>query len=989
MSTSIIQRSFAAGEVAPAVYGRADQVKVQTGLAVCRNFFVRRHGGVSNRPGLQYITAQGSHSAKGRIWGFVFNADQTYLLLFENETLRFVRDGALLTVSGVAAWGNTAATITGMTRANPCVVTSAGHGLSNGQEVELSGIVGVSTKTITGATNANPCVITSAGHGFTNGTIVRITGVGGMTELNGNLYTVAGVAANTFELSGVDSSTYGVYTSGGNVYENGTNFTTLNGERFTVANVAANTFELQGQDTSAFSAYVSGGTATVTYQVADLVSRLGVNYYCILAHANQQPPNATYWYAMPAGDIYEIPTPYVTADLPTLQFSQSGDVVTITHKNYFSRDLSRTGHTAWTLALESTGPSIAAPPTLTNSGAAGSTTKWKATAVKSVTLEESVPSSESSSSATPSSGSPITLTIGAVDGAQEYNVYKDTGSGIFGFIGTSSGPTFIDNGITPDFDLTPPIARDPFGSVDDCPAVSGYYQQRKMYGNTTNAPEDLFGSVTGSFKNHTVSSPVQDNDAVQFTLAGRQVNEIRAIVEIGQLVVLTSGAEWIREGDATDPLTPRSPNLKPSTYNGSAEIAPIVIVDNLLYVQARGSIVRDFRFDQQVQGYTGRDLSVFAPHLFDKYTIVHWSYAQIPHSIVWIVRSDGALLGLTYLREHEIWGWHRHDTDGEFEDVCVIPEGSEDAVYVLVKRTINGATKRYLERFASRNVTDLAVDAKFMDSHLSYNGWHTGNTTMTLSTGTTWAVDETLTLTAIPSYFVAGDVDKTIVLTIVTSTYSAEEGWTEDTETLTCTITGYTSGTVVSVMANRDVPAAFQGVAITAWGKGVKQISGADHLEGKTVAILGDGNVVSNGIDEPAITISGGQFSTELERCYVVLHVGLPYCSDLQTLDLEVMGGETLADKKKSVNTVTALVESSRGVWAGEPDEKGRISADDLYEYPQRTVDDEYDMIEGVTGKIELSIKTAWNVGGRVHFRQRDPLPLTILASIPSVEVGG
>src|SRR5512146_58165 len=160
MSNSIIQRSFGGGEVAPAVYGRADQIKYQTGLARCRNFFVRRHGGVSNRPGTQYITPQGNHDYAGRIWKFVFNASQTYILLFENQTLRFVREGALITVSGVAAYN--------------------------------------------GAT-----------------------------------------------------------------------------------------------------AYIPG----------DLVLSGGINYYCIADTTGNAPPNATYWYAMPAGDIYEIPTPYLTADL--------------------------------------------------------------------------------------------------------------------------------------------------------------------------------------------------------------------------------------------------------------------------------------------------------------------------------------------------------------------------------------------------------------------------------------------------------------------------------------------------------------------------------------------------------------------------------------------------------------------------------------------------------------------------------------------------
>lgn len=897
--SSLIQRSFAAGEVAPAIFGRADQVKYQTGLARCRNFFVRRHGGVSNRAGTKYLDVQKSSTVAGRLWKFIFNAEQTYVLWFENQTLRFVQNGAMLTVSGVDAYKTA---------------------------VSMSG-----------ATQANPCVITATAHGFTNGQSVQITGVVGMTQLNGNSYTVANATADTFELSGIDSTAYG--------------------------------------------AYVSGGTINLNYVVGDLVVSGGINYYCIVASVGNVPPNATYWYPL-TGNVYEIPTPYVTEDLPLLKFSQSGDVVTITHPSYDPRDLARFAATRWTLQLEVFEPLISAPATLTVSGAAGTTSKWVATAIKSVTREESVPSPSAGSSTKPTSGAPRTLTIGTVSGAQEYNIYRHDGNGIYGYVGTASGSTFIDDGIVPDYTLTPPLVNTPFSGAGNKPGCSGYYQQRKMYGRTDNNIEDIFGSRTGSFKNMTISSPVQDSDAVRFTLAGKQVNEIRHIVEIGQLVILTSGAEWIREGDATDPLTPSSPNLKVQTYNGSADVTPVVISDNLLYLQARQSIIRDFRFDQQTQGYTGRDLTVFSTHLFDNYRIVAMDYAQIPHSIMPSIRSDGTMNVLTYLREHEIWGWGWFDTDGLFEDVVVVPEGAEDVVYCLVHRTINGQSKRYLESFASRQVTDDAIDAVFMDSTLTYNGWNTTAISMTLSGGTNWTIDETLTLTASMGYFTAGDVGNSIVLRIFTDTYDTEEGWTQTTETLMLTITVYNGPTNVSVETEKTVPVAYRNAAFTDWGKGVDQVAGLSHLEGKTVSILADGHVITNGLDGVLITVSGGQLSVDLDRPYVVIHVGIPYCSDLQTLDLEVVGAETLQDKKLQVNQVTLLVDASRGIWAGNDFEH-------LYEHKQRDPGDQYGMIEGVTGKVELSMSSAWNKGGRVCIRQRDPLPLTILAAIPSLQIGG
>ena len=834
MGNSIIQRNFAAGEVAPAIFGRADTIKYQSGLARCRNFMVRRHGGLSNRSGFQYITPQGTHSSTGRLWKFVFNVDQTYVLLFENLTLRFIRNGALITVSGVAAY--------------------------------------------------------------------------------------------------------------------------------------------------------NGATA---YVIGDLALSGGVNYYCIANTTGNAPPNVTYWYPMPAGDIYEIPTPFLTADLPTLYFSQSADVITITHSGYEIYELSRFGHTDWTLQGVTLSPAISPPGSLAVSGVNGSASIWVATAVKATTLEESIASINGGSSTVPSSGAPRTLTIGAVSGAQEYNVYRHDGSGTYGFVGVATGTTFVDNGIPPDYTVTPPTLPVDLSGTDDRPACNGYLQQRKCYGGKTNAPEEIYASKAGQYKNFSRSSPLQDDDACIWTPAGGEVNSIRHFVELSEYWVLTQGAEWILTGDGNGGLTPGTPGFKKQSSHGSSQIQPVIIGNSFLFVQARGSIVRDIKYEANSNGYAGRDLTVFSPHLFDGYTLTHWDYAQIPNSIVWAARSDGHLIGLTYLREHEIWGWHDHDTNGYFEDVVVVPEGEEDMVYAISKRTINGATVRYVERMSSRKISEIAVDATFMDSYLSYDGRHTGSTTMTLSDGTNWTFDEDLTLTASGSTFASGDVGKAVFLKIVTETWTPEDGYATTTEKVTCEITEYTDTVTVTVSPNKTVPEAFRDVAITVWSMAVKNVSGLDHLEGATVSILADGNVATNGIDDPVITVSGGTLSDDMENHAEIIHVGLPYVSDAQTLDLEVLGQETLADKKKQINQVTLLVESSRGIWAGEPNEDGTVNPDHLYEHAQRTPGDEYDTIEGVTGKVVISMSASWNTGGRVHIRQRDPLPMSLLAVIPSVSVGG
>lgn len=809
---SLIQRSFAAGEIAPALLGRADQVKFQTGLYTCRNFIVMRHGGTTNRTGSQFISEVKDSSKRTYFRKFIFNDEQTYTIEVGDQYMRFYRNAARIVVSGVSAW-------------------------SSGE----------------------------------------------------------------------------------------------------------------------------------TYAVGDLVVRSSVNYYCVQAHTNQSPPNSDFWYAL-TGSIYEIPTPYLTADISGLQVSQSGDVITITHKSYAPRELRRTGHTAWTLVTISTAPTIGTPTGLSAVAGTGGTLQYSyvVTAVADGNYEESLRSNIATIACdTPTPSLPNELSWTAIAGAVEYNVYLDKdGNGVYGFIGIAGSNTFNDIGFQPDFSVTPPVARILFTVANEYPATSGFYQQRKLYARTNNDPETVEASRTGNFRNYTISSPIQDDDAIRFTLAGREVNEVRHLLEIGNLWIFTSRGEWIVEGDADGVLRPTAINPHQKSYYGSSTIPPVIIGSSAIYVQARAKIIRDLQYDIATDGYQGRDLTVFSPHLFDKYTILDIDYAQIPHSIVWVVRSDGVLLGMTYLREHEIYGWHRHDTDGLFEAVSVVPEGNEDAVYVIVKRTINGVTKRYVERFASRLVTDVRVDALFLDSYLSYDGRNVGATTMTLS-GAGWTINGLITVTASASTFVSGDVG------------NAVEAWVPGVDLIRIVISEYVSGTVVRGYPSKTVPVSCRSTALVNWSRAVDAVAGLDHLEGKTVSILADGNV------HPQREVTAG--SVTLDRPYSVIHVGLPIEADFETLDLDLVGSE-IRNKAKQINAVDLLVESSRGIHAG-PD------ADNLTEYKPESLENygnnEDETLVPVTDVIEMSITGTWEKRGRIFVRQSDPLPLTILSIIPSGNIGG
>ena len=169
-----------------------------------------------------------------------------------------------------------------------------------------------------------------------------------------------------------------------------------------------------------------------------------------------------------------------------------------------------------------------------------------------------------------------------------------------------------------------------------------------------------------------------------------------------------------------------------------------MIGNAVVFPTGRGGHIRELGYNSDAGGYVTGDLSLKAPHLFDNFDIVDMAYQRCPMPVVWSVSTTGLLLGLTYVPEQQVGAWHWHDTgaSGAFESVCVIPEGEEDALYAVVRRTINGAEVRYVERMASRTFIDLS-DAFFVDAGGTYSGAAT-----TTITGLTWLEGQTVAVLA-------------------------------------------------------------------------------------------------------------------------------------------------------------------------------------------------------------------------------------------------
>lgn len=466
-------------------------------------------------------------------------------------------------------------------------------------------------------------------------------------------------------------------------------------------------------------------SAVTQYVNGDIVVEGGVNYYAVIASLNQQPPNATFWYAMP-GSLLELPSPF-----PNLfDWSQAGRTLTLTHEDVQWHELTYEADTRWTLKKIETKPKVQPPANVTlTAGAAGTRRFAYVVTAAGADYEESEASGQviNVGCAEPTPNAPNVIQWDAVAGSPEYYIYADIyDNNTYGFLGTATGVTkFNDIGFVPDFTVTPPIPRVLFTTANNFPKVSATHQQRRFAGYTNTTPDGIFGSRVGFASNFGISSPLQDDDALTFRIAGSHHHPIRHMrgLKVG-LVVLTDGGGWTVHGGQDGVLAPNSINPDQDTYVGSSTVRPVVVGSSIIYVQARGSIWRDLQFNVEVEGLAGRDLTVFSTHLFTGRTFRRIDYALDPHSIVWGIRDDGVLLGNTYLREQEVWGWHRHTTDGFFWDVCVVPEASGDVVYFIVRRTINAATVRYIEKLEKREIDAALFDqqAFFVDAGLSYSG---------------------------------------------------------------------------------------------------------------------------------------------------------------------------------------------------------------------------------------------------------------------------
>lgn len=280
------------------------------------------------------------------------------------------------------------------------------------------------------------------------------------------------------------------------------------------------------------------------------------------------------------------------------------------------------------------------------------------------------------------------------------------------------------------------------GTSYDYPATVGHFEQRRVFAGTRLRPQQIWMTATGTENNMTYHLPLQDDDRISFAVASRDLNQVRHVVPLQQLIMLTSSGEWRVSPLNSDAITPTSISVRQQAYTGASDVQPVIANNTAIYAASRGGHVHEIAYNYQAGGYITGDLSLRATNLFDNLEIRDLAYSKAPFSVVWAVSSSGGLLGLTYVPEQSVGAWFEYTTDGQFMSTAVVQEGTEDALYAVVQRNVNGVTKQFIERQGARSDGGPGEGL-----YLDCAGLYVGDLTTTVS-GLSWLAGATVTVNA-------------------------------------------------------------------------------------------------------------------------------------------------------------------------------------------------------------------------------------------------
>lgn len=663
-----LQPSFSAGEITDRLAARLDFKKYRAGCEIGENLIALAEGGVMRRSGSRFVSETEDSSVKGRLKRFQFSTLQAYMLEMGDQKLRFYRHQAQISVADTDA-----------------VVTNGTFD---------SGITDWDNRSTGGG---------SISHDATN------------LDLN---LTPGGTGSGDIGWAEQDITT--------------TNTGTEHVIKFRVKGLQGDKIEFQVGSSSTGSEILSAVEKEVGYHCVAFTpdaSPFYIQFRNIGSNANKTISIDDV--SIIDNSAVEIDTPWLEVDLFNVEGPQSADELYLFHDAYATHKLQRYGHTTWSLVeiLFEDGPYLDM-----NTG--------------STTLTPSA-----------TSGVAVTVTASSTHGINGGEGFKTTDVGRliridnpasgeswgWGIIASRSSSTVVSVHVKKSFAATTADTRWRLGAwsaTTGYPQASTFFEQRLYVAATDTQPQTFWASQTADFENFKPdddAGTIEADDALSFTLSADNVNAIRWL-SAGEdtLAIGTEGGEWVPTASGLV-ITPLDISVRRQTTHGSARIPPIRVGNAALFVQRAKRKIREFAFNWETDGFVAADLTRLSQHI-SRGGIVEMDYAEERDSIVWAIRNDGQLLPMTFRREEDVVGWLRSILGGSYgtghavvESVAVIPGDNgagqfkdstdRDEVWIIVKRTINGATKRYVE-FLERDFEtgDDQEDAYYSDSIITYDG---------------------------------------------------------------------------------------------------------------------------------------------------------------------------------------------------------------------------------------------------------------------------
>lgn len=657
MGIYTIQTSFATGEISPSLYGRPDLAKYSAGLARCENFIIHPHGGVSKRPGMRFIA-----KAKGRcrLVEFEYSIDQTYVLEFGNKYVRFFRNGAQITKDGepyelVTPYLEADLDALSFTQsADVLYIVHKGY-----RPMELYRVSDDEWALQDFPFRNGP---------FRNKTEAQADVTLALSALSGDNVTMtasaplfeAGHEGALFELTHhVDEVMKKTSGSAGEVWEN----IIIQGTLINLTPVFVCADEEHLAKLAVGSLVRFGDTYSVVKSVNGNVVEFSPSPEWQLELINCEvlmSSEGTGWpLEVTAYKEWRLESGGFWGGEVVLEYWDEDEGAWVKYKTYISQ-----------VYDEGTSSSCGNAKNYSDQDTVDKPTKLR---LRAVSFSSFVPEGNSEEDRG-------YFQLVAMAG------YHKAVARVVSVVSSTKATVSMETEAA-STRATLNWREGSWSDVLGWPSAVGFYQERLAMGATREEPQSWWLSVVGDYYDFGVSLEVLDDEAVSGTLVSRKLYDINYFVSTNKLLIMTSGGEWLLSpGAAGGALTPSNVEVGLQGNRGCARIEPIVIGNMVLFVQSRGLRIRDLGYEYVSDSYTGTDLTMLARHLFERWTIKDWAFAQEPDSMCWTVMSDGSLIALTYIREQEVVAWGRFPTDGFVESVAAVVSEGVDDVYLCVRR---------------------------------------------------------------------------------------------------------------------------------------------------------------------------------------------------------------------------------------------------------------------------------------------------------------